>query len=66
MSLQDIYVDVNAKYINSTIGILKFKAAYNKYNYGYNKIVTLNGNDITNRLKGNVFSVGGEYQNRIG
>ncbi|PTM09174.1 MAG: hypothetical protein DA407_06400 [Bacteroidetes bacterium] len=66
VSLQDMYIDVNAKYINSTIGVLKFKAAYNKYNYGYNKIVTLNGNDITNRLKGNVISVGGEYQNRIG
>lgn len=66
VSLQDMYIDVNAKYINSTVGVLKFKAAYNKYNYGYNKIVTLNGNNITNRLKGNVFSIGGEYQNKIG
>ncbi|MFT5216817.1 MAG: hypothetical protein ACI83H_001946 [Glaciecola sp.] len=66
VSLQNMYIDVNAKYINNTIGVLKFKAAYNKYNYGYNKVVTLNGNDITNRLKGNVISVGGEYQNRIG
>jgi len=66
VSFQDMYVDVNAKYINNTIGVLKFQAAYNKYNYGYNKVVTLNGNDITNRLKGNVISVGGEYQNRIG
>ena len=46
--------------------MLKFKVAYNKYNYGYNKIVSLNGNDITNRLKGNVISVGGEYQKQIG
>lgn len=66
VSFQDMYVDVNAKYINNTIGVLKFKAAYNKFNYGYNKLVTLNGNDITNRLKGNVISVGGEYKNRIG
>lgn len=66
VSLQDMYLDVNAKYTNNAIGILKFKMAYNKYNYGYNKIVSLNGNDITNRLKGNIISIGGEYQNRIG
>jgi len=66
VSFQEMYVDVNAKYSNNTIGVLKFKAAYNKYNYGYNKIVTLQGNDITNRLKGNIISLDGEYENKIG
>lgn len=65
-TLQDMYIDVNAKYINNTIGVLKFKTALNKYNYGYNKVVILNGKTIPNRLKGEVISVGGEYQNTIG
>lgn len=66
VSLQDMYIDVNARYDNSKIGEFKFKVAYNKYNYGYNKLVSLDGSDIINRLKGNVVSIGGEYQNRFG
>jgi hypothetical protein len=66
VTLEDFYAEANAKYYNNKIGELKFNIAYNDFNYGYNSIVSLNGNQITNRLKGNVISVGGEYKNKIG
>ena len=66
VTLEDFYVEANAKYFNNKIGQLKFNVAYNDFNYGYNSIVSLGGNQITNRLKGNVVSVGGEYKNKIG
>jgi putative beta-barrel porin len=66
VTLEDFYAEANAKYYNNKIGQLKFNIAYNDFNYGYNSIVSLGGNQITNRLKGNVISVGGEYKNKIG
>ena len=65
-TLENVYVEANAIYKNKTLGELKFNIGYNKYNYGYNTLVSINGNDITNRLKGNVVSVGGGYKNTIG
>lgn len=66
VTLEDFYVQVNAKYYNQNLGQLKFNITYNNFNYGYNSIVSLGGNQITNRLKGDLISVGGEYKNRIG
>ena len=66
VTLEDFYAEGNAKYYNQKLGQLKFRVAYNDFNYGYNSIVSLGGNQITNRLKGNVVSVGGEYKNKIG
>lgn len=66
VTLEDFHVQVNAKYFNRKLGQLKFNLAYNDFNYGYNSIVSIGGNQITNRLKGNVVSVGGEYKNKIG
>ena len=66
VTLEDFYAEVNAKYYNNKIGLLKFNIGYNDFNYGYNSIVSLGGNQITNRLKGDVVSVGGEYKNKIG
>ncbi|MCK5402352.1 MAG: putative porin [Flavobacteriaceae bacterium] len=66
VTLEDFYVQANAKYFNDKLGQLKFNVAYNNFNYGYNAVVSLGGNQIANRLKGDVISVGGEYKNRIG
>ena len=33
----------------------------NNYNYGYDKLVILNGETITNRLKGDIYAAGGKY-----
>ncbi len=66
VTLENFYAEINAKYYNDKIGQLKFNIAYNDFNYGYNSLVSLGENQITNRLKGNVISVGGEYKNKIG
>jgi hypothetical protein len=66
VTLENLYAEINAKYYNDKIGQLKFNISYNNFNYGYNSLLSLGGNQITNRLKGNVISVGGEYKNKIG
>ncbi|WP_347924410.1 putative porin [Pontimicrobium sp. SW4] len=64
-TLENVYVEANTRYRSNTLGELKFNLGYSQYNYGYNTLVSINGNDITNRLKGNVVSVGGGYKNTI-
>ena len=66
VTLEKVYVEANTKYTNNTLGELKFNLGYHKYNYGYNKLVSIDGNNITNRLKGNVVTAGGAYTNNIG
>lgn len=66
VTLEDFNFQANARYYNEKLGQLKFNVGYNNFNYGYNSIVSLGGNQITNRLKGDVISVGGEYKNKIG
>ena len=55
---------------NKNIGSIELKAGFTDYNYGYDTVLTLgepgNENSIVNRIKGNVMSFGGTYQNRIG
>lgn len=66
VTLEKLYLEANTKFSNNTLGELSFNIGYNKYNYGYNSLVSIDGTDITNRLKGNVISAGGEYKNKIG
>ena len=65
-TLEDFYAELNAVYENSTLGKIKAFVGYNNFNYGYDKLVQLNGSTITNRLKGDVISAGGGYSNTIG
>lgn len=60
-TLENFYNQFQLNYSNNIIGDLQFNITTNNYNYGYNKIAILNGNTITNRLKGDVFSAGGHY-----
>ena len=60
-TLENFYNQIQLNYSNNIIGDLQFNIAYNNYNYGYNKLVELEGNRITNRLKGDIFSAGGKY-----
>jgi len=60
-TLENFYNQVQLNYSNNIIGDLQFNISSNNYNYGYNKVIVLNGNTITNRLKGDVFSAGGKY-----
>lgn len=61
VTLENLYNQVNLNYSNNIVGDLKFNVSANNYNYGYNKLVGLNGVTITNRLKGNVYAAGGKY-----
>ncbi|WP_299398316.1 putative porin [uncultured Gelidibacter sp.] len=54
------------QYQNKTLGQLQFNADYNNYNYGYDAVTVIDGNQIANRLKGSVFGIGGSYKNTIG
>lgn len=60
-TLENFYNQVQLNYSNNIVGDLQFNISSNNYNYGYNKVVVLEGSTITNRLKGDVFSAGGKY-----
>jgi hypothetical protein len=60
------YTEVNAEYNNNFLGIFQAKLGYNQYSYGYNSLVILNGQTITNRLNESVLSFEGGYRNQIG
>ncbi|WP_372757790.1 putative porin [Mariniflexile sp.] len=60
-SLEYFYNQFQLNYSNNIIGNLQFNVSNSNYNYGYDKVAVLNGNTITNRLKGNVFAAGGKY-----
>ena len=55
-----------ANYKNKLLGTVQFSADYNSYNYGYDSVTVIDGIRIPNRLKGNVFGIGGSYENQIG
>lgn len=65
VTLENLYNQVQLNFSNNIIGDLQFNVSSNNYNYGYNKVVVLKGNTITNRLKGNVFSAGGKYHKQF-
>jgi len=65
VTLEELTNQLQLNYTNSTIGKLQFNASHINYNYGYNKLVVLNGSTITNRLKGDVFAIGGKYKKQI-
>ena len=64
--LEDFYAEGNVEFVNNSLGRLKALVAYRDFNYGYDALVSADGVDITNRLKGNVISAGAEYENQIG
>ncbi|KJD31024.1 hypothetical protein PK35_16685 [Tamlana nanhaiensis] len=60
-TLENFYNQLQLNYSNNIIGDVQFNISHNNYNYGYNKIIVLNGNSITNRLKGNIYAAGAKY-----
>ena len=66
VTLETFYAEFNARYSNKTLGAFNVNAGYTNYNYGYNSIVILDGQKITNRLLGSVVSFGGAYHKTIG
>ncbi|RXJ44583.1 putative porin [Gelidibacter gilvus] len=66
VTLEDFSNQFFVKYENGILGELQFHADYNTYNYGYDAIAVIDGVRIANRLKGNIFGIGGAYKNQIG
>ncbi|WP_157515065.1 putative porin [Gaetbulibacter saemankumensis] len=63
-TLEHFYNQLQLNYSNNIVGDLQFNISNDNYNYGYNKLVLLNGQLITNRLKGNVYSAGAKYHKK--
>ncbi|MBJ6369321.1 putative porin [Snuella sedimenti] len=61
-TLERFFNQLKLNYSNNILGLLQFSVSNTNYNYGYDKLVVLNGNTITNRLKGDVFAAGGIYR----
>jgi len=66
VTLENFYAELNASYSNKTLGAFKANVGYTNYNYGYNAVVILNNQRITNRLLGSVVSFEGTYEKTIG
>ena len=63
-TLENFYNELQLDFYNNVLGSIQINVNNTNYNYGYNKLVVLNGNTIVNRLKGDVFAVGGKYSKR--
>lgn len=60
-TIEHFHNKLQLNYSNNILGDIQFNVGSDNYNYGYNKIVVYNGQTITNRLKGNIYSAGGKY-----
>ena len=65
VTLEDFYTQLYTEYSNNILGNIKFHVAYNNFNYGYDKVTYINNTLITNRLLGDVYSIGGAYSKTI-
>ncbi|MBK5192163.1 MAG: hypothetical protein JJE07_02960, partial [Flavobacteriaceae bacterium] len=66
VKLRHINNVVSLSFQNPTLGKLAGKAGISHYNYGYNSLLFLEDQDITNRFVGENYAVGGEYSNNFG
>ena len=60
-TLENFYNELQLDFYNNVLGNIQINVNSTNYNYGYNKLIVLKGNTIVNRLKGDVFAVGGKY-----
>ncbi len=68
VALEDFTNQVFLEFNNQWLGTLRVLGENSNYNYGYNSLlnradVSGNTTSITNRIKGDVYTVGGEYSN---
>jgi len=62
VKLEDMNVQGYVRYQNEIIGNLSTFIGYTDYNYGYNSVLILDDERITNRLKGNLVQAGASYE----
>lgn len=66
VTLEDFYSDMGLLFTNNRVGNLSFKMTYSNINYGYNSLVNLNNQSITNRIKTSFFGFRGSYEKKLG
>ena len=66
VTLEHFYTDLGASFTNNILGNVRFSINFNDINYGYNSLVTTNGETIPNRIKTNFFGFKGDYKKLIG
>ncbi len=62
VKLEDFNSQGYVRFTNSLLGNVTAFAGYTDYNYGYNSVLILDEQRITNRLKDNIIQVGASYK----
>lgn len=62
VTLEEFYTQGYANFSNNLLGNLRVSIGYTDFNYGYNSVLILENERITNRLKGTVVDAGASYQ----
>ena len=62
VTLEHLNNTVALNYKDNLLGTFGVNASSTHYNYGYDKIVILNGETITNRLRGEIIAAGANYK----
>ena len=66
VKLRNIENIVSLSLKNNQLGHLAIKGGHTYYNYGYNSIIFIGDQAVTNRLRGQNYSAGAQYSNNIG
>ncbi|HSP40583.1 MAG TPA: putative porin, partial [Gillisia sp.] len=64
--LRNIENIVSLSLQNNSLGHLAVKGGHTYYNYGYNSLIFIGDQAVTNRLRGQNYSAGAQYSNNIG
>lgn len=66
VKLRNIENIVSLSLQNNSLGHLAVKGGHTFYNYGYNSLIFIGDQAVTNRLRGQNYSAGAQYSNNIG
>lgn len=66
VTLEHFYTSLGLSLKNKTIGDISFQVNYNAINYGYNSLVIMDDQTITNRIKTNFLGFQGSYKKKLG
>jgi len=66
VTLENFETSLFVNYKAPIVGDIRFNVGYNDINYGYDKVTTIDGQQIPNRIKDQIFSVGVKYSNQFG
>ncbi len=65
VTLENFETKLSINYKAPVVGKIGLGLSYNDINYGYDKVTTLNGEQIPNRIKENVISLEAQYFNQF-